>query len=199
MYPESISISLAISLTVSETLYSDNPLKDSQTKLDLLDDLCKALVRPNGALRYQGDEYLNLDYHKLTNESAKKESKEAEWFLVSEISSAYGTIVKNLLSYIEEHGTDEKSIKLLKQAFEKQTEHINRSYARITPKNMTKSNGYSCPAYKVPEAYEAVTTSKGIKYVPGAHPLTWAESSLMKASEIFEENLRKIDELGLNI
>ena len=75
----------------------------------------------------------------------------------------------------------------------KQTEFINRSYARLSPRNMTKSNGYSCPAYKVPEAYEAVTTARGVKYVPGAHtPLTWAESSLFEASELFIQNLNRL-------
>ncbi|MCR5266627.1 MAG: hypothetical protein K6E29_08575, partial [Cyanobacteria bacterium RUI128] len=78
-----------------------------------------------------------------------------------------------------------------------QTEHMNRSYARITPRNMTKSNRYSCPAYKVPEAYEAVTVKSGkVKFVPGAHsPLTWAESSLHKASNMYLENLERIEKL----
>lgn len=64
---------------------------------------------------------------------------------------------------------------------------------------MTKSNGYSCPAYKLPEAYEAVTTKNGrIKYVPGAHsPLTWAESSLYKASKQYLNNLKRTENLGI--
>ena len=63
---------------------------------------------------------------------------------------------------------------------------------------MTKSNGHSCPAYRLPEAYEAVTTNSGkIKLLPGAHsPLTWAESSLYKASEKYISNLKKLEALS---
>ena len=80
-----------------------------------------------------------------------------------------------------------------------QTEYINRSYARITPPKMSKSNGYSCYGYKLPEAYEAVSLKNGkVKFVPGAHnPLTWAESSLHKASNLYIENLKKIEEMNL--
>ena len=111
-------------------------------------------------------------------------------------------MAKTLLEYIEKRGNfSEQAKKLLEIALNGQTEYINRSYARITPKKMTKSNGYSCPAFKLPEAYEAVTLKNGlIKYVPGAHtPLTWAESSLYKASNNFLKNLKKIEELGLNV
>ena len=97
---------------------------------------------------------------------------------------------------IKSNGTNWQKEKILEFALAKQTEYINRSYARITPKGMTKSNGYSCPAYKLPEAYEAVTTKKGVKYVPGAHtPLTWAETSLDSASKQFIENLKQYESL----
>lgn len=175
--------------------------KDSAKKLLLLKKLSKSIVRPNGAIRYHGDEYINLDYHTLKNEwTDNKKQNEAEWFLVSEIANAYGSVVNNLLNNIEKTGdVTPKSRKLLSIAVNGETEHINRSYARITPKNMTKSNGYSCPAYRLPEAYEAVTTKNGkIKYVPGANnPLTWAESSLYKASEQYLSNLKRLEKLGL--
>lgn len=163
----------------------------------MLKKLNHAIVRPNGALRYKGDEYLNLDYHTISNKYSKnKKTNEAEWFLVSEISSAYGAIVRDIADYIENGKTTPRLQKLLEMALKGETEYINRSYARITPQGMTKSNGYSCPEYKVPEAYEAVTTKKGIKYVPGAHTLTWAESSLMKASELFKTNLNRLDKIN---
>ena len=38
-----------------------------------------------------------------------------------------------------------------------------------------------------------------IKYVPGAHPLTWAEASLDKASDSFMENLKRLENLKINI
>lgn len=182
----------------SEVICPDDITRDCVKKLLMLKKLGRAIVRPNGAIRYSGDEYLNLDYHTLKNKwTDNKKTNEAEWFLVSEISSAYGSVVRDILNHIEQEGKpDAKLIKLLKIAMNGETEFINRSYARITPRGMTKSNGYSCPEYKVPEAYEAVTTPKGIKYVPGAHPLTWAESSLMKASELFKNNLIRIENSG---
>ena len=74
----------------------------------------------------------------------------------------------------------------------KETEYINRGLARITAPNSIKSNGFPCPEYKVPEAYEAITGADGkIRYVPGAHPLAWAESSLYSASKLFAENLAR--------
>ena len=177
----------------TEHICFGNIESDITKKLLMLKKLSNAIVRPNGAIRYSGDKYLSLDYHTGGN----KKTNEAEWFLVSEISAAYGSIVKDILNYIEKQSANPtvKLQKLLKIAIRGETEYINRSYARITPRKMTKSNGYSCPAYKVPEAYEAVTTSKGIRYVPGAHPLTWAEASLMKASELFKSNLQKLEEI----
>lgn len=178
----------------TEILNSGNIVADSISKIGLLRQLERDLVKENGAMRYKNDEYLNLDYHKLTNVWVEnKRQNEAQWFLVSEISKGYGKIVKDLIKHIQEHGQNNKTKKLLDYALKKETEFINRSYARITPKNSVKANGYSCPAYKVPEAYEAISTNTGIKYVPGAHtPLTWAESSLLEASELFMENLNKL-------
>lgn len=172
--------------------------RDSTKKLYVLKKLEKNLVRDNGAIRYKGDKYLNLDYHTSKPQHIKTNNKEAEWFLVSEISCGYGAVAKQLLEHIERKGNiNEKDKKLLSIALRGETEHINRSYARITPKNMTKSNMYSCLSYKVPEAYEAVTTNNGkIKFVPGAHnPLTWAESSLHKASVLYLENLERVEKL----
>ncbi len=180
----------------TETLNPINICSDSRKKLVILQKLTDKIVRPNGAIRYPQDEYLNLDYHTLTNVwTQNKKKNEAEWFLVSEISCAYGTIAKNLINHLKRQPHDKYASKLLTIALDKQTEYINRSYARITPAKITKSNKYSCPAYRVPEAYEAVTTKNGrIKYVPGAHtPLTWAEASLFKASKLFLENLEALE------
>ena len=191
----------ALSFMPQTEKLNNDVIKDSTKKLLILKKLSKSIVRPNGAIRYHNDEYLNLDYHTLKNTwTDNKKKNEAEWFLVSEIANAYGSVAKNLIDDIERNGATQKSKKLLSIAMNGETEHINRSYARITPKNMTKSNGYSCPAYRLPEAYEAVTTRNGkIKYVPGAHnPLTWAESSLFKASKQYISNLERIEKLGIN-
>ena len=187
----------------TEKIDSKDIYRDSAKKLYMLKKLEKNLVRDNGAIRYKGDEYLNLDYHTIKNKwNDNKKSNEAEWFLVSEISCGYGAVAKQLFDHIEAKGSiSEKDKKLLSIALRGETEHINRSYARITPNHMTKSNMYSCPAYKIPEAYEAVTTKNGkIKYVPGAHnPLTWAESSLYKASNMYLDNLKHAENLGIKI
>ena len=130
--------------------------KDSAKKLLYLKKLTKSITRPNGAIRYKGDEYLNLDYHTLKNQwTDNKKTNEAEWFLVSEIANAYGSIAGNLLNHVEKTGEmSGKTQKLLKMAINGETEYINRSYARITPKNMTKSNHYSCPSYRLPDIIE---------------------------------------------
>ena len=179
----------------TETFKSGSVVKDALAKIDMLKSIEKDLVKENGALRYQGDEYLTLDYHTLKDKwQDNKKTNEAEWFLVSEFAKAYGTVAKDIMNDIKSNGISWQKEKILEFALAKQTEYINRSYARITPKGMTKSNGYSCPAYKLPEAYEAVTTKKGVKYVPGAHtPLTWAETSLDSASKQFIENLKQYE------
>ncbi len=179
----------------TETFVKDDKIMDAQKKLEFLDELSFAIVRDNGAIRYPGDEYLKLDYHKEKDKFSQ--DFEAEWFLVTEISKAYGSVAKELIDTVMngEKELDEVA-PLLDTAMKKQTEYINRGYARITPPFSIKSNGYTCPGYKVPEAYEAVTDVDGkIRYVPGAHPLAWAESSLLSASELFAANLNDINTL----
>ena len=175
----------------TETLVKGDIIKDSEKKLDLLDELSWAIVRENGAIRYPGDEYLKLDYHK--DKSSFSQDFEAEWFLVTEISKGYGAVAKALLAAVESgEKIKEEVLPLLERSMKKETEYINRGYARITSENTIKTNGHQCPAYKVPEAYEAITCLDGkIRYLPGAHPLTWAESSLYSASKMFAENLAK--------
>lgn len=175
----------------TETLVKGDVIKDAEKKLTLLDELSWAIVRENGAIRYPGDEYLKLDYH---NEKDKfSQDFEAEWFLVTEISKGYGAVAKQLLDAVESGGkTMDEVSALLSDAMKKETEYINRGYARITSSGTIKSNGFQCPGYKVPEAYEAITDTDGkIRYVPGAHPLAWAESSLYSASKLFAENLSR--------
>ena len=99
---------------------------------------------------------------------------------------------------IEKDGNSSKEVDdLLDFAIKKQTEYINRGYARITGKGSYKANGVKAPVYQVPEAYQAVTDSKGnIKFVPGAHtPLAWAQASLYDASKNFMDNLERYSEL----
>ena len=173
----------------TETIVHGDVYEDAIAKMAMLDELAEALVRDNGAIRYAGDAYLKLDSH--TDKEKKSEGYE------SEISKGYGAVVRQLGKYLKEHPEDEeRATALLNKALALETEYINRSYARITPEGMTKANGYPCPGFKVPEAYEAVTTVDGeVKYVPGAHPLTWAESSLKSASDMFLDNLKRVESL----
>ena len=86
---------------------------------------------------------------------------------------------------------------VLNTAIRKQTEFINRAYGRITGENSFKANGKPCPAYQIPEAYQAVKKSNGeIVFVPGTHtPLGWAQSSLYDASKLMFENLTRFEKL----
>ena len=117
--------------------------------------------------------------------------------MVSDMSKAYGMIAKSLMDYIAKGGKSNAAKNLLQYAMQKETEYINRSYARITGKNSYKANAKPCPAFKVPEAYQAVKDAKGkIKFVPGTHtPLTWAQASLYDASKLFEQNLKRYPEI----
>ena len=164
----------------------------------------KEIVRDNGVLRYIGDKYLCINYDLAGEEPKHRPPKkmpsrtEAQWFMVSDIASSYGEVAKSLMDKIEKDGNSSKEVDdLLDFAIKKQTEYINRGYARITGKGSYKANGVKAPVYQVPEAYQAVTDSKGnIKFVPGAHtPLAWAQASLYDASKNFMDNLERYSEL----
>ena len=165
----------------------------------------KEIVRDNGILRYTGDTYLyinsDIDYKKpLYHPSARKfpQKTEAQWFMVSDLSRAYGKIAQSLFDKIDKDGySDDETSKLLDYALKKETEYINRAYARITGENSYKANGKKCHPFKVPEAYQSVTDTKGkIKFVPGTHtPLTWAQVSLFDASNLYRENIQRYEYL----
>ena len=159
------------------------------------------LVRENGVIRYVGDRYLNMTSGHQVNETNNIGKKtEAQWFMSSDISKSYGIAAQRLLDKIEKYQTcNRQTMELLDTAIRKQTEFINRAYARITGKNSYKANGKPCPAYQIPEAYQAVTNSKGeVLFVPGTHtPLGWAQASLYDASKLFSDNLARIEKLNL--
>lgn len=77
----------------------------------------KELVRDNGILRYTGDNYLyinaDLDFEKNVYIPNRKfpDRTEAQWFMVSDMSKAYGMIAKGLMDYIakEEKATLQKT------------------------------------------------------------------------------------------
>lgn len=196
----------ALSFIPHTEKFSDNPVKDAEEiikrmeYLETGDNKIPEIVRSHGVIRYSGDNYLNMTSDHIINESVNTGYKtEAQWFMTSDISKSYGTAAKRLLDKIdEEKRVDAKTIELLNKAIQKQTEYINRSYARITGKNTFKANGKECPSFQLPEAYQAVTNSKGeILFVPGTHtPLGWAQSSLYDASKLYLENLNRFEKLN---
>lgn len=136
-----------------------------------------------------------------------KPGQEAQWFMVSAMAEGYGMQLSKLLDIIENskrQPTDEEK-KLIRELYVKESEYINRSYARLTDVNTTKSNGKESPSFAAPEAFQAVTavdkTGKtNLVYMPGIHtPLTWAAASLYSASVIMSENLNRIEKLDKNL
>ena len=173
-------------------------------RMDLLqtgDYRTPEIVRENGVIRYVGDRYLNMTSGHQVNEANNIGKKtEAQWFMTSDISKSYGIAAKRILDRIEKYGIDDSyTVDLLNKAIRKETEFINRAFARITGKNSYKANGKPCPPYQIPEAYQAVTNSKGeVLFVPGTHtPLGWAQASLYDASKLFSENLARLEKLNL--
>lgn len=197
----------AMSFIFKTEKFSDDVIadvKETFKRLKMLEKgtkTSKEIVRHNGAIRYNGDKYLYLNSDiGLTKAEYRPNRKfpprsEAQWFMVSDMSTAYGIAAKKLLDKIDSDGKVTKEIaKLLSYALIKQTEYLNRAYARITGENSYKANAKECPAFQIPEAYQAVTDSNGnIKFVPGTHtPLAWAQVSLYEASKQYMENLERI-------
>lgn len=201
----------AMSFIFTTEKLDDDPVKNAKKvfarlkKFEIPTTRSKEIVRDNGILRYTGDTYLymnsDIDYEKpLYHPSAKKfpPKTEAQWFMVSDLSRAYGKIAQSLFDKIDKDGySDDETRKLLDYALKKETEYINRAYARITGEDTYKANGKKCPPFKVPEAYQAVTDTKGkIKFVPGTHtPLTWAQVSLFDASVLYRSNVQRYEYL----
>lgn len=130
----------------------------------------------------------------------------AQWFMVSDISKGYGVQLEKLLQLYQKADCNEQEalMPLIQKVYKKETEYINRGYARITGTHedgeaVLKANGQECPAYKVPEAYMAVPTIDGkIKFLPGTNsPLAWAQTSLYDASMQYVKNLRTLEKIGL--
>lgn len=205
----------------------DDLIKDVEKNIEILELLDKELVGNNGIRRYNDDRYKCLNYDIAVNSNGeiidsnnnKTCQNEAQWFMVSDISKGYGMQLKKLLDKIEQEGRQpsKEEIKLIKLTFQKETEFINRSYARITGMDKTgkpniKANGKACPAFTLPEAYQSISTlhlanshtliginkkEKKATYVPGTNtPLAWAQSSLYDASKLFLENLEMLERLN---
>lgn len=149
---------------------------------------------------------LNLDWKKILDQFASKDcsepemffaraklstpGKEAQWFMVSEISTGYGKQIEKLIKFAkkEKRSLNNEEIKLVNELRQKQTEYLNRALARISDEhpeqiNQIKANGLNMPPVTVSEAHQYVTdTNSKAKMLQGTNaPLAWALSSLYKA------------------
>lgn len=166
----------------------------------------KEIVRDSGVIRYVNDKYLYLNSDITGGKSEYNPQRkfppktEAQWFMTNNIAIGYGVVAKDLLEKInKDNKVSEETLRLLDYALTKETEFINRAYARLTGENSYKANGKISPSFQVPEAYQAVNDSKGnIKFVPGTHtPLAWGQVTLYEASKLFQENLKNFEKLSL--
>ncbi len=152
------------------------------------------------------DGKLNLDWKNILDQYASKDcsepnmffarsklstpDREAQWFMVSEISTGYGKQIEKLVvnAKRENRELSLNEIKLIKKLKQKQTEYLNRALSRISDENpdkinQIKANGLKMPRVTVSEAHQYVTDVDGKpKMLQGTNaPLAWALSSLYKA------------------
>lgn len=197
------SLDGALSFIAHTEMFDESPVlhaKELLKRINVLekgDDKSNGIVRNHGVIRYSGDRYLNMAAgHKINHNDKLSKNTEAQWFMSSDISKSCGIALQKLLDKVENGSkltVQEKRV--AKQLLKKETEYINRAYARITGVNTYKANGNLCPAFQVPEAYQAVKNSKGkILFVPGTHtPLAWAQASLYDSSKLFLDNLKRLE------
>jgi hypothetical protein len=142
---------------------------------------------------------------------AEREDKPSEWsFQLSEMARGYSVQLSKLLDVLSTPGhvpsAAEKA--LLEKLQVRSTELINRGYAQITGSGedgrpMVKANGFPARPWAVPEAYSHVSSfdvdangDRVTRMLPGVNtPLGWSTATLFSASELFLENLRRIEQL----
>lgn len=197
------SLDGALSFIAHTEMFDKSPVMHAKELLKRIhvlekgDKKSRGIVRHHGIIRYSGDRYLNMTAgHKVNKADKLSKNTEAQWLMSSDISKSCGIALQKLLDEVEDSPkTTAQEKKLIKQLLKKETEYINRAYARITGVNTYKANGNPCPAFQLPEAYQAVKNSKGeILFVPGTHtPLGWAQASLYDSSKLFLENLKRLE------
>ena len=149
---------------------------------------------------------INLEWKKILDKFASKDCSEpelffarsklstpdmeAQWFMVSEISTGYGMQIEKLLNNArkENRKLNSTEVKLVKKLRKKQTEYLNRALSRISAEHpdtvhQSKANGLSMSPVTVSEAHQYVTDVNGKpKMMQGTNtPLAWALASLYKA------------------
>jgi hypothetical protein len=169
------------------------------------------------------DGYLNLAWKEILDHYGSKDAadpevfnarsklstpqKEAEWFMVSDMAYGYAAQMFKLIKGYrskDDFVKNKKRVELLKACFSKACEYINRGYARITGTEsegdlLTKANGQISAEFAVPEAYQHVTSlnEDTVLLIGVNSPLSWAMSSLFKASTVFRIVINKLDRLGI--
>ncbi len=125
--------------------------------------------------------------------------KEAQWFMVSEMSTGYGKQLEKLLEMTKDREPDKEELALINKTKVKQTEYLNRALARISEenpkaKNQYKANGLDVPPVTISEAHQWVSDLNGEdKMVQGTNaPLTWAVASTYKALALQEKIIEKM-------
>jgi hypothetical protein len=212
----------SLAFVTHTAILDENPIKNVEENLEILDLLDKELVGIYGIRRYNGDRYENLNsnvalnwFGEITGDRCDTDTHEAQWFMVSDMAKGYGVQLKKLLNLAENKKNKGETLSdtekdLIKKTYQKETEYINRSYARITG-NCVKANGRDCSEFALPESYMAVSTlyltnpyNRGLNdrmkkrtYLPGTNtPLAWAQSSLYDASKLFKQNLEIMEKLN---
>ncbi|MFR1672510.1 MAG: hypothetical protein ACLSWI_06150 [Candidatus Gastranaerophilaceae bacterium] len=165
---------------------------------------------------------LNLEWKHILDQFASKDcsepemffaraklstpNKEAQWFMVSEMSAGYGKQIEKLLNYAkhEKRELNSKEIDLITKLKLKQTEFLNRALARISDENpesvnQFKANGLIMPKVTVSESHQYVTDIYGRhKMMHGTNaPLAWALSSLYKAIVTEGAIINKLSKSGI--
>ena len=161
---------------------------------------------------------LNLDWKNILDKFASKDcsepemffaraklstpDKEAQWFMVSEMSTGYGMQIEKILHNAkrEQRNLTSEEAALVKKLKKKQTEFLNRAIARISDENpneinQIKANGLNMPSVTVSEAHQFVTDTNGKeKMMQGTNaPLSWAVASLYKALKKQQSVLEKLN------
>ena len=161
---------------------------------------------------------LNLEWKKVLDNFASKDcsdpelffaraklsspDKEAQWFMVSEMSTGYGRQIEKLLDNAkrENRNLTKQEMKLIEKLKKKQTEYLNRALARISAEYpdkvyQYKANGLSMSPVTVSEAHQYVTDLNGKpKMMQGTNtPLAWALASLYKALRQEHKIIAKLD------
>ena len=131
-------------------------------------------------------------------------NKEAQWFMVSEMSTGYGKQIEKILkpAIKNKRSLNQAEIELVNQLRKKQTEYLNRALARISSEHpekdmQLKSNGEKMPPVTLSEAHQYITDiERKPKMLHGTNsPLAWAVASLYKSLHQQAKTTKMLDDI----